>query len=677
MTTDQLAQYVATLDSPPPELEQSEQDAPAYLFGNQRVLSRCAPPDVAYSQRVDIQQMRDMFVEEAKKYLRTPSPDYMLLVPAPPGSGKTWAGTLFAHWVYEQTGRRVLYAGPRHNFFGDVQAAAIAQGKDPNIWLEWQPRRSDEEHPERHTCHWSDEINTWMGKGYDSQEFCKHVCGWKYIEDGCVYHAQKRRPEPLVYGQHAHLFLNHPMAEQFSCVIGDEIPLNSIVKLWTVSADKILLDIDPREPLAEIIAALSRYAGKDQRLSGKALIQALGGPEHVLGAIASFEMDPNAKLYTPHLRRGRGEDAEKAPVHYLPVLLPLLAREAETAKTADNYAERVWLDKEGLKLLTRRYVNEAYPRHVIWFDATGTAELYREMFKRPVRILDAQPEIAGKIYQVTDRANGKASLLSYDEEAKEHNPTGKVDQLQAQIYAIIDKHQTEKYAVGTFQNILEILGLPGVNFYGGRGTNAFDDVDVFIVAGTPMPPTYQIETLAKALWPEDMTPFDENLVVEDRPYNYIDPDDGQGWQYTVSTYANPKLRSLLYQLREAEIIQMAHRSRMLVRPEATVYLLTNIPIPQLPPTRLLSIADIMNAPTGVNVFTWSDVRAKLEKYAREQGPLTITTIMDLTGVAKNTALKYRDILTEQYGWGIAPPPPDSSPRRGRPSSYYLPPKISL
>lgn len=186
-----------------------------------------------------------------------------------------------------------------------------------------------------------------------------------------------------------------------------------------------------------------------------------------------------------------------------------------------------------------------------------------------------------------------------------------------------------------------------------------------------MPPLFQIEKIAKCLWPERMTPFDTAFIAQDRPYNYIDPDDGLGWQYPVSVFADPSLNILLWQYREAEIIQIAHRSRMLTRPDAVVYLLTNIPIDELPPTRLLSIADVMDAPQGVNVFTWADTRKRLESYVAEYGPMTLKQIQDVAEVSYGTALKYRDILTEKYGWGIAPVEREPG-KRGKPPSVYFP-----
>lgn len=676
MAINLFDEHIRRQSETPPEIEaHPAPEAPAYLFGNQRVLSRCAPPPQTNELPVDIQMFRKSVQDAMRAYYRTPEPNYMLLVPSPAGSGKSTQGAEMAHYVAERTeNQRVFYAGPRHDFFIDMVTTVTARGKDPTMWLEWQPRQEDKEYPNRHTCHWAEEINTWLGKGYDGMSFCQQVCGYEYVNKECKYHRQKDKPHPIIYGQHAHLFLGHPLTGSFSIIIGDELPLGSVVNEWQILAGSILLhDMDPEEPMSELIAKLATLPERKQRVSGPTLIAALGGAQHVIETIDEFGTDLTPEnVIAPFLPRGDGAKAGSVPTNYLPTLLPILRREAVAAAESEKYVERIYLDEHGMKILTRNHINgEMANKHLVWFDATGTADLYREIFERDVKVVDAKPKIAGRIFQVTDRGNGKSSLMKYDESTGEHQPTTKADQISAQIFHIIEKEEAQNYAVGTFKDVLEIMGLDGTHFYGSRGTNAFEETDVFVVAGTPMPPIFQIEKIAKCLWPERMTPFDTAFVLQDRPYNYVDPDDGGGWQYPVSVFADRALNIILWQSREAEIIQIAHRSRMLLRPEAKVYLLTNIPIDELPPTRLLSIADLMDAPQGVNVFTWSDTYKRLENYANEHGAMTLKQIQEVAEVTAPTAMKYRDILTEKYGWGVCPAPKEPG-KRGRSPSAYSP-----
>ena len=69
--------------------------------------------------------------------------------------------------------------------------------------------------------------------------FCQQACGWDYINNGCPYHKQKNHAEPLIYGQHAHVVMGHPLAGQFAVVVGDELPMSTFVHEWTVAAKHI------------------------------------------------------------------------------------------------------------------------------------------------------------------------------------------------------------------------------------------------------------------------------------------------------------------------------------------------------------------------------------------------------------------------------------------------------
>ena len=639
-----LTQFVDDWRAGPPP-EPDTPDAPDYLFGNQRALKRVPTPPTEEQNAWPLDIFRQSLSKIVREYMLTPDPDYMLLIPAPPGAGKTWIGVDLAHWVYEKTTRRVLYAGPRHDFYGDIIEASSKQGHDTAQWREWLPRQRDDQNDSRHTCNYADEIHLWLNKNYDGMTFCQQACGWDYINNGCPYHKQKNHAEPLIYGQHAHVVMGHPLAGQFAVVVGDELPMSTFVHEWKVAAKHIHwagLPID--EPMTAILFELQTLARKGARLHGPDLIRALGA-DAVIKACNEWSMPVDADVLAPTVRRSNVKaDTEQAPVNFLPTLVPMLLAEATACHAEEDYLHRLWIDSDGLTMLTRRQPDSKLPAHLIWFDATGTLEIYATLFGRKVRTVRATPQLAGRIYQITDRANGKSSLLTYDEEAKEHKSTTKVDQLKAQIERICDKEKATSPAVITYLDLVDQLDRPAAHFYGSRGSNQFQHCDVLIVAGTPQPPLYQIEKLAKALWPTRMRPFDTRWYAVDRTYNYID-EEGNGWAYPISIFADHELTDLLWQYREAEIIQAAHRARILFR-DVPVYLLTNIPIAQLPPTKLLSIQDLMGAPQGVNAFAWPEVVA----YAEEMQEVATKDLQERFGLDSRTARKYVTLLAEQPGW---------------------------
>lgn len=615
---------------------------PAYTPGlHRRVRRTDAPP----AQAVDWQpldEFRRTMAGALRTYMQTPDPDHMLLIPAPPGSGKTWAGVEFAHWVSDTLHHRLLYAGPRRDFFADVAATSVRQNANIGQWYEWLARRTDTENPRQHTCNYGDAINEWLSLGYEGMDFCSSVCGWNWVNGGCRYHAQKDTRERLIYGAHAHVTLGHPLAKEFACVVGDELPIAAFVHEWTIPARRVQVrGMAYDTGLAALLHDLSRLCDmKPSLLHGAALIEALGGAGRLLSIVddSLLTLFASATIITPTIPTSG--DISHVAANYLPVLLPILRREAEAAQAGMEYPSRLLITTRGLTILTRRSVNEQMPRHIIWFDATGTAPLYEAMFNRPVETLTAQPKPAGRIHQIVDRANGKGSLVQRNESG-EQSETTRAHQLRIQIDAIAAQYQ--RPGVITHMALKETIQHETRHFYGNRGTNEFEDCDCLIVAGTPQPPLYQIEKTARCLWPERMTPFVVTTVTVERAYSHTG-DDGAGFTYPVAQFLDADLNVLLEQYREMEIVQAAHRSRLLFR-DTDVFLLTNIPIPQLPIARLLTIKELLSAPDATDAFLWQ----RVQEFVNRQDVVTAGDLVAEFGIHADTAKRYLALFVAQ-GW---------------------------
>ncbi len=620
-----------------------QQKADAYTPGiNRRVKRIDAPGARAEPAWQSLDEFRKTVTASLRSYMRIPKPDYMLLIPAPPGSGKTWAGVDFAHWVYTQSRRRVLYAGPRRTFFEDVLFISVRKGADPGQWYDWKPRQESDD-PQLHTCNHSDNINQWLAMGYKGMDFCSTVCGWEYVNEGCAYHAQKGRPEPLIYGNHLHVTLGHPLAKDFAVVIGDELPLGAFVHEWTIPASRVQVrGVSYESDLANVLHRLSRLCDMKptKPVFGAALLDILGGAGAIVEVVddALLAVFASAIIQPPTI--ANTGDVSFVPANFLPTFLPILRREAEAALTGQDYPARLSVDARGLSILTRRSVGEHMPAHMVWFDATGSAELYEAMFNRPVHVLDAQPRPAGRIFQVTDRANGKGAIFSKTDEGVRETTTAV--QLRTQIDHICKDYQNP--GVISHMALEPSLAQETRHFYGSRGTNDFEGCDVLIVAGTPMPPTAQIIKQAMCLWLERMRPFDSTMITVDRAYQFIGG-DGEGYSYPVAQFADADLNILLEQYRDFEIVQAAHRSRVLFR-ETDVYLLTNIPVARLPIFRLLTIRDLLGVPDDVNPFLWR----RVIEFADKQEFVTAADLVKTLGISDHSARRYMAILVAQNGW---------------------------
>lgn len=647
MSVDYLAQFVEQLTAAP---EVAAQEL-GYQAGYQRSVKVIdAPPALAARQDLlSVDQAREVIRQEMADYAALVHPDHMLLIKAQPGVGKTHQAVRLAEDLAAQ-GRRVLYAAPRHDFILDLRAIAA----NPSDWYEWQPRREGSETVDE-TCRHTEKMNIWLHRGYEAKDFCSKICGWDYRDNLCPFTAQKNRPEPIIMGQHQHVTSGHPL--DFHFVIGDESPLATFQRQWVIPARWIMpADMDVTEPLTEILHELAKLAESKATLEGPALLRVLGGADQVLAACESFTMPATAAALAPYLRTA--DDAEKAAYFHLPQLVPLLRREALADCAGHEYPHRIIVEDGNLMLLLRRDVNPKMPTHVIWLDATGNEHLYQQMFRRPVKVVQPNVRMTGRIIQITDRANGKSTLV------KDGQHTGKVSQLVDQVSQIIQKNNLQQPSIVTFQEVTkhaDFERLNSLHFYAARGSNVQQETDGHIVAGTPQPSLLDIDKLARIIYFERMTPFNLKWSMRDVPYSFVDS-AGNGRAYPVSGFWHDEdLQAVLWQYRDAELIQAVHRSRLTVR-DVTVWLLSNLPVWDLPPAVLLSIRDLYAAPEGVDAWLWPQVLQVAERCCAAKGFVTSVDLVEAMNLHRHTATKYIELLSAQPTWVDAAAPTG----RGRP-----------
>jgi len=645
-----IADFVSAVTAPPPP--KCVPDAPD-LPPRFPVVQVIPPPPQEQIERPTIAEARQIITAAIADYLAQPEPEHALLVRAAPGVGKTHIAVR-ATEALARTGKRVLYCGPRHDFFIDV----LREAEEPTLWYEWLPhQRGDETTGKVETCRYAEQIATWLHRGYDTLSFCAQACGWDYINNACPYHAQKRRPEPCIFGQHQHL-IAHPL--RFDVVFCDEDPTGAFLHEWVIDARYIRpTGLDPTASLTQLLHTMAGLALTARQLSGPALLEVLGGPQHILDACAEFTATPESLPLTPDLRYPSA--VEQVDYFHLPALVNLLTREARLALAAKPYLARVILHAGKLLLLLRRPVAERLPPHLIFLDGTGQPAIYESLLRRPVRVVEAQPAPAGQIIQVHNRTNSKRVLLD-EEGTPQEEP---VAQLQMQIEHVARQYRAP--ALITYQSLARHLAKDwtALHFYAARGTNALLDNDALIVAGTPMPPIDELTRMARMIFFERDEPFKLIWSRRLQPYAYV-ASDGQGRGQLVGGYwDDPDLMAVLWSLREAELIQACHRVRPLTR-DVPVYLLSSLPLAELPPTRLLSIHELFGAPEGVDVFRWSTILWFVEQLAAEKGYVTVADLADLLNVSPATAARYFDLLAADERWEVALV---RTGQRGRPARH--------
>ena len=94
---------------------------------------------------------------------------------------------------------------------------------------------------------------------------------------------------------------------------------------------------------------------------------------------------------------------------------------------------------------------------------------------------------------------------------------------------------------------------------------------------------------------DDPEPINDETIKDGnwRPYQYREDETGNGYAVEVREYKDKRLNLLLKTYREYEIAQAAHRIRPLLYPgQKKIWLLTNLPIDELPPTRVTDLAEL-------------------------------------------------------------------------------------
>jgi hypothetical protein len=619
--------------------------------GFDRSLTRCAPPELPKFAG-NVEEARLIIRQSIEEYLSIQVPNYMLLVKTLPGTGKTTAAVEIIDTIMAKAGR-VGYAGPRHDFFHDV----IAKTQKPEQWYEWLPRQAeDPDEGQIQTCRYTSQITTWLNKGYPAMDFCSGVCGWDYVNDRCLYHRQKLRKERVIYIQHQHVTLGHPM--EFSILFGDESPLTAFTHEWNIPARWIMPPgMDPSDDIAEILNTMTAIAGMtDKPVMGTSLLEMLGGAQYVLDACEAYTIPADAIAYSGSIHYP--EQAADKPYFHLPSLVHLLIREAHQAIQGIDAPQRVIVTKGHLTLLLRHSIHDKLPAHIIWLDATGRPEIYQKIFKREVKVIDAQPRMQGRIRQVIDRANGKQSLIL---DGKRTYRAGQAEQL---IRKIIKDYGYQRPSVISYMDLVkDIEDIQSGHYYASRGTNVHEDADAMFMVGAPQPAIYDAVKIAKMIYFERDTAFKVSWVTREKRYRYID-EDGHGRQYPVSGFwDDPDLQAVLEALREDEILQAAHRGRPVNHP-VDIWLLTNIPIDGLPPDELLTMREIMGAPERVDIFKWDKVQELMEKLDQ----ISISDLVEI-GVHYETASRYIDLIAGFPGWEKSV----SRSKKGRPTKLVIRP----
>lgn len=579
-------------------------------------------------------------------YLAEPIATRRLLLQLPAGVGKTYLGVEAAHKA-QAAGLRVAYVMPRHDFFDTLIDTSAKQGYTGAYWHHWQPRQAGAEvDAEGETCHLSKPIGQWIQKGHPAMNFCASVCGWKHINNRCLYHRQKQTIElkahdgiwPIVAIQHAHIVTGHALMSDFDLIIGDESPLAAYPHLWHIPtrwlapAGKLskALEDKPAAAFMPILDRTARHMAHDITIDGPALLDVLGGAEHVIRTIrATLFEESTVKIYT-------AEAVEHVPYDYLAHFCAVLLAEAKEHAAGRPYIRRALLQADGLRLLLKRDTTSHMPPKTIWLDATASPELYHRVTNWRIESFYRSASLAGPIVQLTEGVFSKTSMVA------NKRPTAKAKETARIIESLIAREGYADPLIVSYSDLAPLFkDRKFAYFHANRGTNDFENCDAVFILGTPQPPTSQIELAARMFFAQRMTPFNDLWCKKVIPYA------GQDRGYIASgLWADEDLALVLDQLREQEIVQSAHRVRPVLSSKP-IWLFTAMPVAALPPTHLYSLLDALGVDgEGIDAGTFLDAMDIANVQIDQHGHCTAQDMIDLLEVSRATAYKYLAALAQ-------------------------------
>jgi hypothetical protein len=149
---NQLAQHAKDAeDTPLPEMPEGRWES-GFQRGVRSTGTVVLAPE---SDNVSIAEAQSIIRQAMRRYIVLDQSNKLLLVKAKPGIGKTTAAVQLAEELSAR-GKRVLFCGPRHPFFADIQALS----SHPEWWYEWLPRGHKDQNGEYDLCLYPEQIAT-------------------------------------------------------------------------------------------------------------------------------------------------------------------------------------------------------------------------------------------------------------------------------------------------------------------------------------------------------------------------------------------------------------------------------------------------------------------------------------------------------------------------------------
>ncbi len=402
----------------------------------------------------------------------------------------------------------------------------------------------------------------------------------------------------------------------------DEVSLQTFVRKQDINLEDIhytihlLSDLSETNGLISLLSSLSRLVagsreGHLECLSGRDLLDSLHQEINLSEILEEYN---NNKLWKGHLEEKIHQaKTESLPANFLEKLLEILAFEDLLYHHGSPFNSRLLLRGKGLTLYhVRDLRNISIPAIVI--DGTINEVIAQNVFGNEVLIYNPTMKTEAELIQVVDAGYGKGSLMT--------DRSGTRDRL-LQIVDKLSDGKTVSCSVKPF--VKRFFKEDSFYYWAQRGTNEYSGYDRVVLVGGANPNPQELIWDVRALYYLDDYVSDAGGYSWVR-HNYMEPRGG-GIEVRRYVYEDERFQSWIDSLSSAEMVQAIHRIRPMLDSNKQIYVLSNIPLIQLQPTRLLQLEEL-EAELGINESNKVAIRNTVVEAVQLRGRITRIELLE-------------------------------------------------
>ncbi len=296
--------------------------------------------------------------------------------------------------------------------------------------------------------------------------------------------------------------------------------------------------------------------------------------------------------------------------HFRQDLHNILKEEILLWKEKGNYNSRIYIkyyqskknspERVEFYFRNKRELQQDY-KSIIALDATTDTLIWNELFNTDFKELKMNvkfPEGYRHIQSIT-AGYGK----NYHNQCLNSTDRKLIDK-EIELYKALGG--PEKVAIFGWKKVIEYIAKElnlschdiGSNFYGIKGSNQYENYETALILGTSNVNINELKELTSTLfYKEDAI----NFETKEEEVRYNANIDGKDYTIKIMTAIDKRYNAMWKNNREGELTQVANRVRPLLH-SRTIVSLSNIPLPDLPPTELIEFPDLLKKCKEENTF---------------------------------------------------------------------------